>query len=237
METAAVDQDGIKAGLAGALDVGTGLVADVHGLVRRHGHTLQAGFKDGGGGFLADFAPGDAELQVLVDPDLAGELFHVPAQVGEDCQAVAASFEFGQHGPGLLKLNQLLGNRDGHVPDLLGHAQGNGDSRLFQYDLLVAGEEGIAVGGVALAQRHPVVFLVEIEVGDGVTPGQAFRRDPYAEVLASGVLDLGQGRPESHQSVVEIEEYRVDHWVRGAPRLARVANGPGRTPPIIAQPD
>ena len=215
MEAAPVNQDGMEAGVAGALHVGAGLVADVNRLVRRHGHAFQPGFKDGGGGLFAYFPASDAKLQVFVNAQLSREFVHVSSEVGQHGQTIASGLEFGKNGTGFLELDQFFGHGDCHVPNLLGHTERNGDAGLFKNDLLVACEESVPVVRIPLAQGKAMVFLVEVQVGDGIAPGQAFRRYTDAQVLTGGVLDLRQRRPEPDQRVVEIEENGVNHVTRG----------------------
>ena len=63
VEAAAVNEDRQEAGLPGALNIRTRLIAHVHRLVRAERHALEGGFKDKRGGFFASFAAGDAEFE------------------------------------------------------------------------------------------------------------------------------------------------------------------------------
>ena len=154
------------------------------------------------------------EFEVFADAQAPGQLVHVAAEVGQDGQTIATTAQFFQNRAGLFELHKFLGHRYRHVPDLLGHAEGHRDARFLEDDLLVASEELAAGSGVPLAEGPAVVFLVEIEVGDGVTASQPVGGYANTQVLTGGMLDLRQRRPETHQGVVEIEKDSLNHLRR-----------------------
>ena len=194
------------------MNVGLVLVSYHVGIGGVHVGSVEGGAEDGRVGLLRpNLGGGNTEVQYPLQLQLLGKGVHVSAQVGNYPKYEPLLLELLQGWQHVFEKLEVLLDEHGHLPHLVGQLQIDVDTGRQQDAPLVLSEERSTGFRAAQSQWLFGVGLVKILVGDHITSADVGLPEGQAQLATGRLLDLIQGRPESHQGIVEVEEYSLFH--------------------------